>query len=147
MHIWTELEAGRGSNEISSCLWNFIEENYTRTQSPRQIIVWFDRCIGQNNNTIVLTTLMKLVRAGYFSAAQQKFFLTGHSFNICDRSFGVLEAKMRKTTLRTPTDVVDLILDSAQENPYTVQRMTQASILDFKELSVNVKFPSYFRVT
>jgi len=147
MHLWTELDGGRGSNEISSCLWKFVETKYSRTQNPRRLVVWFDRCIGQNNKKIVLATLIKLVRASFFSSVEQKFFVTGHSFNVCDRNFGILEAKMRKTTLLTPSDIVNLVEDAAQDNPFTAQRISQNDILHFKDLSGHIKFPNNFHVT
>jgi len=147
MNTWSELQGGRGSNEIASCLWKYIETNYEKTATPRHLVIWFDRCVGQNNNRIVLTTMMKLARASYFTTIHQKFFVTGHSYNSCDRSFGIIEGKMRMTELLTPTAITDLIREAAQENPFSVQEISQNAILDFKKLSGNVKFPSYFKIT
>jgi len=91
--------------------------------------------------------MMKAARASCFTAIQQMFFVTEHSYNSCDRSFGVIEGKMRKTELLTPSAIPDLIGEAAQENPFNVQAISQNDILDFKKLSENVKFPSYFKIT
>jgi len=46
MHIWTELVGRRGSNEIASCLWNYIQTHYHNPGAAPTLIVWMERCVG-----------------------------------------------------------------------------------------------------
>jgi len=46
MHLWTELVASRGSNEICSCIWSYITSTLGTTITPRTLIIWMDRCPG-----------------------------------------------------------------------------------------------------
>lgn len=44
------------------------------------------------------------------TSIKQLFFLTGHSYNVCDRKFGIIERKKRQTTdIYTPTQWKNLI--------------------------------------
>ena len=109
MNLWNEVQGNRGSNEVSSIIYKYVTGRFARDGLNRKLVIWFDRCVGQNNNTIVLSLMMKLVRQGYFSTMEQRFFVTGHSFNDCDRKFGMIEKKKRKTTLEIPSDIVNLV--------------------------------------
>lgn len=147
MFLWSEIEGSRGSNEISSCIYKYITERYSKNGRAQRLIIWFDRCVGQNNNTIVLSTLMKLVRQSYFKEVVQKFFVTGHSFNDCDRKFGLIEKKKRNQILLVPSDIEALISDACPTNPFTPIRVKQEEILDFKTHSKYIRHTSSFRVT
>jgi len=78
---------------------------------------------------------------------EQKFFTTGHSFNDCDRKFGMIEKKKRATTLVIPADIQDLIRESSLAIPFTPVAIQQADILDHKTHAKNIRYPSGFRIT
>lgn len=49
---------------------------------------------------------------------EQKFFLSGHSYNSCDRSFAIIEqAKKMATELYVPDHWIDLIKDAKKSEP------------------------------
>lgn len=52
MNVWHETLAKRGSTEIASCILKYIVNNYLRLKpgEDRKLIIWSDRCVGQNNN-------------------------------------------------------------------------------------------------
>jgi len=56
MHIWNETIAQRGANEICSCIYEYIHSNYTPLERGQigELILWTDRCVGQNNNIFVV---------------------------------------------------------------------------------------------
>lgn len=79
-----------------------------------KIILYSDSCGGQNKN-IKLTLLLKkylhdLPPDNPLQSIEQEYFVSGHSYNSCDRCFGVIE-KHRKTKgdIYTPNDWIILI--------------------------------------
>lgn len=98
MHLWYECIAKRGSLEIASCILNYIECNYNILGhgEERKLIIWSDRCVGQNNNWRILNMYSYLISCKYFTEIHQKFLSTGHSFLPCDRDFALIE-KQKKT--------------------------------------------------
>lgn len=101
MHLWYECIAGRGSTEIASCLIKFVITNYNKLTEgeERKLIVWSDRCVGQNNNWRILNTYCYLAKCGYFTEINQKFLSSGHSFLPCDRDFAVIEKAKKQQTM------------------------------------------------
>jgi len=61
MHLWDETLAHRGANEIASCIFNYVTSNYLQLVGRQKwgLILWTDRCVGQNNNRNLLFALMK----------------------------------------------------------------------------------------
>ena len=52
-NFWNETIAGKGSNEISTCLWNFIKTQATNRK--KEIYLYSDNCGGQTRNKITLS--------------------------------------------------------------------------------------------
>ena len=52
-HVWNETIAGKGSNEISTCVWNFIENQVAI--GKKEFYFYSDNCGGQNRNKITLS--------------------------------------------------------------------------------------------
>jgi hypothetical protein len=149
MYLWTETTARRGSNEITSCLWDYLTSRFQplTANQDRELIVWFDRCVGQNNNFIVVNLLLMLVWNGYFTSVNQKLFITGHSYNQCDRDFGLIEKRQRKTTLLVPSDIEYIIREARDSNPFDIVWLPQHKFLDFKYMSTLVRRPATLKVT
>ena len=93
MMYWHETTAGKGANETCSMNMKYFRENFNILEEgeERELVIWGDRCTGQNNNYYMVCMLMKAVAAGYFTKATQKFLVTGHSYNICDANFALVE--------------------------------------------------------
>ncbi|GFQ76594.1 uncharacterized protein TNCT_363081 [Trichonephila clavata] len=58
MCLWHEGMAGRGGNEVASCLLKVITSNLT---PKRNLTVWCDNCAGQNKNRMVLMIMIYAV--------------------------------------------------------------------------------------
>lgn len=97
MCLWHECQAKRGSTEIASCILKYVVDRFTIMQpgEQRKLIIWSDRCVGQNNNWRVLNLYALLVQSRYFSEINQKFLCSGHSFLPCDRDFALIEKKKK----------------------------------------------------
>lgn len=54
-NIWVEGEAGRGAQEVGSCLIKFIK-NHLR-DGVEKLVLWSDCCGGQNRNIKIVLML------------------------------------------------------------------------------------------
>lgn len=92
MMTWTENVAKRGSNEILSCLFEFLNNigpmSHLRT--------WSDSCAGQNKNFNLIAFYQYLILHKYFDVIDHKFPEVGHSYLDSDRDFGRIEKVLRK---------------------------------------------------
>lgn len=134
MYVWHEALASRGPQEITSCLIYHFEKYIP--ESCTEIVLYSDSCGGQNRN--IKTSLMLshlLDRSRNITTIAQFFFLSGHSYNVCDRKFSIIERKRRQVNnIYTPTEWKQLIENSKITLPkFTVTEMDKTS---FKSCSV-----------
>ncbi|KAF6208709.1 hypothetical protein GE061_017167 [Apolygus lucorum] len=136
MHLWYEVLAGRGASEISSCLMKYIELNFRplADDEERKLIIWSDRCVGQNNNWTLLNTCCYLVQSRYFSEANQKFLVSGHSFLPCDRDFALIEKKKKTSKVYVPSQWKYVIADAKVNEPFSIVEMRQEDFKDLQEI-------------
>lgn len=134
MYLWHEQIGKRGSAEIASCILKYIVENYNPLHpgEMKKLIIWSDRCVGQNNNWTILSLYAYLIKLNYFTEINQKFLTSGHSFLPCDRDFAIIEKKKRTSKLYTHKDVVKMIQTAKSENPF---RPYEMKLEDFKNFS------------
>lgn len=117
MYIWSENIASRGAQEIGSALlYHFKHHLPTATE---QIILYSDSCGSQNRN-IKLTLMLKkfLVISERILKIEQNFFIPGHSYNSCDRCFGLIERQKKSTeNIFCPQHWINLIKQSKKSAP------------------------------
>lgn len=63
MSFWTEIEGKKGSTEIGSSMLKILGEQFMPLVDGelRTLIIYMDRCVGQNNNKYILSLLFYLV--------------------------------------------------------------------------------------
>lgn len=92
MMTWTENIAKRGSDEVLSCLFEFIQN-----QDPiEHLVVWSDSCAGQNKNFNLIAFYQYLILHQYCKTIDHKFPEVGHSYLDSDRDFGRIEKVLKK---------------------------------------------------
>lgn len=137
MYVWSEDVASRGGQEIGSCLIKHLK-NYA--SNVTEIILYSDSCGGQNCYIKVAMILKKylhdLITDESLQIITQKFFVSGHSYNSCDRCFGIIEKKRKKCSgIYTPSDWVNLIQNSKKSEPkYNVIVMVKNDFISSVEL-------------
>lgn len=143
MYVWSENVAGRGGQEIGSAIVKHLKAYLG--EEREHVILFSDRCGGQNRN-IKLTMLLKkfLSSQNSLKTITQKYFVSGHSFNSCDRSFAVIEkAKSTSSGLFTPDEWIQLIRDAKKADPkFVVTKMESADFFsssDLQSLIINRK--------
>jgi hypothetical protein len=149
MAFWSEIDGGRGVDEVASVVYQYVTNTY-QPLAPgnlRTLIFWSDRCRGQTNNWQILCAFKLLITLGYFSQVEQKFLCTGHTFLPCDRLFALIEKRRKVSKAYIPDEWADIIAETRQGNPFQIQRMTINNIYDFKILERLIPRPQSLKVT
>jgi hypothetical protein len=149
MHLWHETVAKRGSAEIASCLLLYIVSTFLPLApgEHRKLVVWSDRCVGQNNNFKMVILLKNLVSWKYFTEADHKFLCSGHSFLPCDREFAFIERQKKISMVYVPFDWVTVIANARPSKPFHVRYMTQKDFKNFDALEKSVGKPKDLKIT
>lgn len=135
MYMWAENEASRGTQEVASCLFKHMKEHLPN--SVTHLTVYSDACGGQNRNIkMVLMLTDFLQKSETLKVIEHKFFVSGHSFNSCDRDFAIIEkAKKYHNNIFIPDDWLDMIKNSKKKSPrFGVYRMKKEDFFSSKSL-------------
>lgn len=137
MYFWNETIASRGAQEISSCLIKYFKQFIPK--ETKKIILYSDACPGQNRN-IKITLMMKKILDSWphndLQSIEQRFFVSGHSYNSCDRCFGVIEKQKRITEMiYVPQHWVNIIVQAKKNEPkFDVIEMAREDFLSCKAI-------------
>lgn len=132
MMLWPETIAGRGADEIASCIYEYVKETNISSQ---KLVIYSDNCAGQNKNARIISLHVYLVGRNMFDEICHIFPITGHTMLPCDRDFGDIERKLRKlSAVYVPSDYVKCIQDSRKTNPFVVNEMTSADFISMDDM-------------
>lgn len=140
MYVWTEAVASRGSQEIASCLHKHLMKYIPN--DTQKIILRSDACSGQNRNikmSLMLKKFLSMWKHPELTSIEQHFFVSGHSYNICDRSFGLIEIQKQKTKdIYIPEHWInDVIRQAKKTDPkFVVVEMSKNDFFSSKPLEV-----------
>jgi len=132
MHMWDETQASRGTQEIASSLMHYCKK---LPFSVTHITAYSDCCGGQNRNENIALTWMYIVQSQNYSVktVDHKFFEPGHSYNVCDQDFGLVEKwKRRIQNVWTPEGLQDLVQQSSKK--FMVIKMEQKDMKSVDKL-------------
>lgn len=137
MYVWNETIASRGAQEISSCLLKHFQ-NYVPPETE-EIILYSDACPGQNRNiktTMMVKKCLDLWPHTALKSIEQRFFVSGHSYNSCDRCFGLIERQKKMTeSIFTPDHWVNIITQAKKNEPkFTVFEMKKNDFFSSKQI-------------
>lgn len=139
MYVWSENIASRGAQEIGSALKYHIENNIH--ENTKHMVLYSDACVSQNKN-IKLTLLLKkiLSNSRNLETITQKFFVSGHSYNSCDRCFGLIEKQKRVTSeIFAVEHWVELISRAKKNEPFfKVERMKSNMFFSTEQLEKRI---------
>lgn len=139
MYTWDESIASRGAQEIASCLIYHLK-HYEGIDCVTKIILYSDACGGQNRNIFLTIMLKHLLEADlqHVESIEHKFFVSGHSYNSCDRCFGMIERNRKSVeNVYLPSDWYDIIRGAKKNNTaaFSLKEMKREDFLSCKELS------------
>lgn len=134
MYIWHEAIASKGPQEVTSCLIYHLQ--HFLPEECREVDLYSDSCGGQNRN--IKTTVMLshfLENNEKLRSITQHFFRTGHSYNVCDRKFAIIEKKKKGVQIDVPEDWVRLIQNAKEKEPkFNVIQFNESNFLNIGEL-------------
>ncbi|KAE8738262.1 hypothetical protein FOCC_FOCC016262 [Frankliniella occidentalis] len=136
-YMWSEVVAGRGANEIASCLTRYIKEEVKQPVS--HLVMYSDTCSGQNKNSHVCAAFIATIQDHpSLKVIDHKFLIPGHTFMECDQIHAQIEKKKRRATaeLHYPRDWFNFIRTTVPYNNSNllVREMKQKHFLDFVSL-------------
>lgn len=114
-YTWTENEASKGSNEITSMVCDKLT-TLNIMESTQVLKMYCDGCPGQNKNVTMMGMLMFWLYSNKSSLKEVHviFPIVGHSFLPPDRCFGRIEKIVRKRdTIIKPSEYRDIIRETA----------------------------------
>lgn len=76
--LWHEAIAGRGSNEITTWIFDFIKGN---CQDREEVIVYSDNCVSQNKNKYLFSMYLYCVEMMNIKQITHKYLIEGHTEN------------------------------------------------------------------
>lgn len=131
-HTWLETTAGRGSQEIVSCILKHLNQHLKPTTET--LILWCDSCGGQNRNHILCIMLQRfLSRQAKLKEISIRFLCSGHSYMSCDRDFGSVEKAVRKEQeIFTDQDYIELMKNCRSSHKFNVTEMKADDFQDAK---------------
>ncbi|ETP51089.1 hypothetical protein F442_03703 [Phytophthora nicotianae P10297] len=110
-----ESFAGKGTDEVNSMLYHFIQR-IVLTNGHRKLAIYADNCGGQNKNNFVVKMLLALAQTGELDVVELKFFVKGHTKNAVDRGFGLMRKKIAKEDVWTADQLLEVINDSSSSS-------------------------------
>lgn len=137
-NIWMEYEAGRGAQEIGSCLMKYVDENVS--SDITELVMWSDSCGGQNRN-IKLTLLMQSALQSHVSLKKMyiRFLVSGHSFLPNDADFSDVECALKhQQRLYTPEDYMKVMEGCRRKNKFVITRMRSTDFRSSEKLEANI---------
>lgn len=126
-YCFLETDSKKGPNTVCSFVYNFITEKLKDFPNIKKIVFFSDSCGGQNKNISVVmfsTWLAKSLNV----TIEHIFPVRGHSYNQCDRNFGMYSILLKSLeTIETAEQYTSIML-SARMNP-TPFKVEMASFL------------------
>lgn len=121
--LWKEGVAGRGAQEVGSCLKKFVEVHLKK--GVEELILWSDSCGGQNRNIkIVLMLKTILMQHPTLTKIYLKYLESGHSFLPNDTDFGQIERALNmQVRIYTLKDFMSIIGGCKKQNKFVINLM------------------------
>lgn len=129
-YMWHEGTANRGSNEIASCLWKYLNIN----ANGKEVVLFSDTCGGQNRNANMAAFCLYAVNHLDIPVINHMFFEPGHSQMEVDNIHAQIEKAKKNVDIYDPSGWYTLIRAACKKNPYIVHEIDQADIKNFAAL-------------
>ena len=134
-YLWSQVEGGRGSNEIATILKKFVVDHLA---DSRHIVFYSDGCPGQNKNQAVVAALAHLAHnSPPGQMIDIKYFETGHSHMAVDSVHACIERAIQGKEIATPGDYLQVIqlAKKTGEQPYIVEELNHSLFVDWKKVA------------
>lgn len=133
-YTWLEGEAGRGAQEVGSCIIKHLKTHLN--EGVKELIVWSDSCGGQNRNIKMVLLFKSIFKSNpHLETIRMRYLVPGHTFLPNDSEFGDIECALKKhNRLYTPDDYINVILNARNKNKFVVSRMLKENFFSSQKL-------------
>lgn len=95
--MWDESIAGRGGNEMASCLLKYVMTLKNNDPEVTHLIIWSDNCPSQNRNIhMIMCYFFILHAAPQLKVIEHKYLLRGHTHMEADMVHSLIERESKK---------------------------------------------------
>ncbi|XP_072387052.1 uncharacterized protein [Diabrotica undecimpunctata] len=136
--MWHEGVAGRGANQIASCLYKQISHI---SPEIKEITLYSDTCAGPNKNSFLPAMFMMVLKENpNLSYINHKFLVPGHTHMECDSDHAIIEKKKKRypCSIEHPRDWMNLVRLCGNKRTFLVTEMCRSDFLEFSSLYKNV---------
>ncbi|GFO42350.1 DNA repair protein rhp54 [Plakobranchus ocellatus] len=138
--LWHEGIARRGANEISTCIYKFLQEK--DSDGTEEVILFCDGCVGQNKNSVLPSMILySLEHAKNLKKVTVNYFETNHGQNEGDCMHSVIEGKVSKQPeIMVPSQLATLIQTARAtgKKQYTVYEINTVDVIDWKRYGQDI---------
>ncbi|KAL0822827.1 hypothetical protein ABMA28_004824 [Loxostege sticticalis] len=137
-YVWIEGEAGRGAQEVGSCLIKYIKNKLN--SKVQHLVLWSDCCGGQNRNIKIVLMLKAILNQHQsLKTITLKYLESGHTFLPNDTDFSKIETQLKyHERIYTADEYISVIKRSKKKNPIQVQRMGKEDFFSTKKIEKNI---------
>lgn len=136
-YLWEEKDAKRGSNEICSNMYHYLQQ-VDKTAKYKKISMYCDNCSGQNKNRYMFAMIRHFLNIStHVEEIAITFLIAGHTYMPVDSIHAVIEKFIKNKVVQAPSEW-PTILRNARINPepYIVVKQKFFNFLDFKCLQL-----------
>lgn len=141
-YTWHEGQSKRGSSEISTCLFMFLE--IYDQEGVKAVDLFSDGCYGQNKNSVTPSMLLYfLSRSKNIEVITHYFFEKCHGQSEGDSAHSAISSAVAKAgDIFIPSQLIPVFRLARRNHPYIVKEMLYNDFLDFKTLSQDLRILS-----
>lgn len=134
-YMWLEGEAGRGAQEVGSCIIKHVKTHFIN-ENIKELILWSDSCGGQNRNLKMVLLLKTLFRTHCnLEKITMRFLVPGHTYLPNDSEFGDIECALKQhNRLYTPDDYINVVQNARKRSKFLVTRMNKEDFFSSQKL-------------
>ncbi|KAK3802981.1 hypothetical protein RRG08_051736 [Elysia crispata] len=128
-NIWSEVDAMRGSNEIASYVFSYLNELIN--QQVKYVILFSDSCGEQKRNKKILSVLWYALGTMRFRSIEH---VSGHSQNEGDSMHSTIERSSRNIAVYTPNQWAQQMRSAKRKRPrYIVKKLDKTDFYNLKK--------------
>lgn len=139
-YFWHEGEGKRGSNEIGTCLLDYLRKVSAAADSQKlNIVLYSDNCGGQGKNKFIISAFLYAVANFNINSITHKFLVVGHGQNEGDASHSIIEKAIKKALKNGPIYVPSqyaTVINNAKKTGarFVVNELAHGDFYDLKSL-------------
>jgi len=134
-YCWSEVEGNRGSNEIGTCLYKWLEQ---LPVTAKEVSLYSDTCGGQNRNQNVAALFLYAVQKLDIDVITHNFLESGHSMMECDSMHSAIEKEKRYRDVYTMTGWAEIFRRARRQNPYKVTTLHHGDIFKLQQIAQTI---------